>query len=156
MTEEMARDHLEDLFQLLISRLCKEKWRSKEQGRYLWWFPRITRPNICIKHCLGGKQKIRIGVLVSNLGVLDDEFEVSLAAGKLSKVRSWYKKLGLHGQTNRYTVIKWIVFDKACTPLKWAHLNKRPDYWEEYPSCLGVSANLWRGGDLKCREEAFE
>ena len=51
------------------------------------------------------KKNIRIGVLVPNLGVLDDEFEVFLVAGKLSKVQSWYKNLGLYVQTNRYTVI---------------------------------------------------
>ena len=101
----MKVDRLKDIFLLIISQLCEEKWRSKEQERYLWWFLRITCPNICIKHCLGGKQNIRIGVLVPNLGVLDDEFEVFLVAGKLSKVRSWYKNLGLHVQTNRYNVI---------------------------------------------------
>ena len=39
MTEEMARDRLKDLFEPLISPLCEEKGRSKEQVRYLWWFP---------------------------------------------------------------------------------------------------------------------
>ena len=46
VTEEMARDRLKDLFQPLISQLCEEKWRIKEQRRYLWWFLQITLPNI--------------------------------------------------------------------------------------------------------------
>ena len=51
---------------------------------------------ICITEIiLVGKNKKRIGSLASHLGILDDEFEELLAVGKLSKVRSWYKKLGL-------------------------------------------------------------
>ena len=55
MTEEMARDHLKNIFQPLISRIFERKSRSKEQVRYLWWFPRITRPNMyCGNHPWGG------------------------------------------------------------------------------------------------------
>ena len=32
-TEDMERDCLKDLFELLISQLCEEKGSSKEQGR---------------------------------------------------------------------------------------------------------------------------
>ena len=39
---------------------------------------------------------MRIGSLESHLGLLDDEFEGFLAAGKISKLWSWYNKLGLH------------------------------------------------------------
>ena len=42
ITEEMAIDCLKYLSELLISRLCEEKERIKEQGKYLWWFPQIT------------------------------------------------------------------------------------------------------------------
>ena len=42
-----------------------------------------------------------ICLLASHLGILDDDFEELLAAGKLSKVRSWYKKMGLSVQTER-------------------------------------------------------
>ena len=37
-----------------------------------------------------------IGPLLSHLRVLYDEFEEFLAAGKLSKVLSWFKNLGMH------------------------------------------------------------
>ena len=77
----MVRDHLKDIFKPLSTRLCGEKKRIKDQGRYFWWFPRITCPNIYIKNCLGGKLKIRICSLASHLGVLDDDFEEFLAAG---------------------------------------------------------------------------
>ena len=46
-------------------------------------------------------KKLIIGSLASHLGVLDDEFEEYLVAGKLSKVRSWYKNLGLRVKTHR-------------------------------------------------------
>ena len=42
----MARDSLKDIFQLLTSRLCEETMKIKEKGIYLWWFPRITCPNM--------------------------------------------------------------------------------------------------------------
>ena len=42
-----------------------------------------------------GREKKRICSLTSHLGILDDEFDELLAAEKLSKVRSWNKKLGL-------------------------------------------------------------
>ena len=47
-----------------------------------------------------GKLKKRIVSLTSNLGILDDEFEELLAAGKLIKVWSWYNKLVMRVQTN--------------------------------------------------------
>ena len=49
ITEDMARDCLEDLFQPLISRICEEKWRSKDQGRYLSWFSWINHPNMFLR-----------------------------------------------------------------------------------------------------------
>ena len=59
-----------------------------------------------------GKKKI-IGSLSSQLGILDDEFDAILDAGKLSKIRYWYKKLGMRVQTHRDHSITWIYFDKA-------------------------------------------
>ena len=56
--------------------------------------------------------------LASHLGILDDEFEELLAAGKLGKFRSWYTKLGLCVQTYIDNSIKWIAFDEAFAPLK--------------------------------------
>ena len=50
MSEEMARDHLKDIFQPLISQICEEKGRSNEKGIYLWWLPRITRLNMYCKN----------------------------------------------------------------------------------------------------------
>ena len=41
-----------------------------------------------------------IGSLASHLGILDDGFEELLAAVKLSKVWSWYKKLRLCVKTH--------------------------------------------------------
>ena len=46
MTKEMARYCLKDKFQQLVIQLCEEKRRSKDQERYLWWFQRITSPNM--------------------------------------------------------------------------------------------------------------
>ena len=69
-----------------------------------------------------GREKKRIGSLASHLGILDDEFEDIFAAGKISKVWSCYKKLGLCEQTHRYHYITWIHFDKAFAPLQWAQL----------------------------------
>ena len=46
----MARYCLKCLFQPLISRLCEEKGRIREQGGYLWWFLRITCPNMYCKN----------------------------------------------------------------------------------------------------------
>ena len=76
---------------------------------------------ICILKIIFVRKK-RIGSLASHLGILDDEFEEILAAGKLSKFWSWYKKLGLHVQTHIDHSISWIDFDEAFAPLKWAHL----------------------------------
>ena len=53
------------------------------------------------------------------LGILDDEFEEFLAAGKLSKFWSWYKRLGLHLETHRNNSISWISFDEELAPLQW-------------------------------------
>ena len=36
ITEDMERYCLKDIFQPLISQICEEKGRSKEQGRHLW------------------------------------------------------------------------------------------------------------------------
>ena len=46
----MAIYLLADILQPMISRLCEEKGRTEEHGRYLWWFPRITRPNMYSKN----------------------------------------------------------------------------------------------------------
>ena len=110
MTEEMVRDLLKDIYQLPTSRLRKEKVRSKEQGRYLWWFSQITHPNIYCKNYLWGGEGNIIGSLVSHPGILDDEFEELLAAEKLSKIWSWYNKLVMHVQTHIYHYITWIAF----------------------------------------------
>ena len=64
-----------------------------------------------------GRKKI-IGSLASNLGILDDECEELLSAGKLGKVWSWYKNMGLHTQKHRDHSITWIAFDKAFALLK--------------------------------------
>ena len=69
------------------------------------------------KSSLGWKKK-RIGLLASHLGILDDEFEELLAAGKLSKVCSWHKNLGLRVQTHRDNSINWIAFDKEFAPFQ--------------------------------------
>ena len=53
---------------------------------------------------------MRVSSLASHLGILDYEFEELLASGKISKIRSWCKKLGLHVQANRYQYITWIDF----------------------------------------------
>ena len=53
----------------------------------------------------------RIGSLASHIGVLDDEFEELLDAGKISKIRSWYNNLVLHVQTHRFHPMNWIGFD---------------------------------------------
>ena len=68
----------------------------------------ILLVQISIAKIIFGQKKNRIGSLASHLGVLDDEFEELLAAGKLSKVRSWYKKLGMRVQTHRDNSITWI------------------------------------------------
>ena len=60
-----------------------------------------------------------IGSLASYLGVLDDEFEELLAAGKLRKVRYWYNNMGLRVQTQRDHSIKWDYFDDLFAPLQW-------------------------------------
>ena len=83
-----------------------------------------------------------IGSLVSHLGILDDEFEEIIAVGKISKVWSWYKKMGMSVQTHRYCSITWIYFEEAFTPLQWEHLpihqiigeNIRPE-WVCRPTC---------------------
>ena len=75
------------------------------------------------KYSLGRKKK-RIYLLASHLGILDDEFEDLLDAGKLSKVWSWYKKLGMHVKTHGYHYITWVAFDGSCAPLQWAHLTR--------------------------------
>ena len=69
-----------------------------------------------------GKKKKIICSLASYLGILDDEFEELIAAGKLSTFLSWYNNLGLRVKTHRDHSITWIYFDKAFTPLQWAHL----------------------------------
>ena len=88
------------------------------------------------------RKRKRIGSLASHLGILDDDFEELLDSGKLSKFRSWYKKLGLRVQTLRDHSITWIDFDKALTIFQWSHLlrhqiicqNTRPD-WVYRPTC---------------------
>ena len=79
---------------------------------------------ICIAKIIFGKKKKRIGSLASHLGILDDEFEELLAAGKLSKLWSWYNNLGLRVQTHRDNSINWIVFEEAFAPFQWSHLPR--------------------------------
>ena len=67
----------------------------------MWWFLRITHPNMHSENHLWVEKKI-IGSLASHIGILDDEFEDILDACKLSKVWYWYKYMGLHVQTHRY------------------------------------------------------
>ena len=117
MTEYMARDCLKDIFQLLISRIFEEKGRSKDQGRYLWWFSRITRLNMYSKNHLLEEKKRVIVSLASHLGILDDEFDEILVAEKLSKLRSQYNNLGVRMQIHRYHSITWIYFDEAFATL---------------------------------------
>ena len=140
MTEEMEIDCLHNLFQLLISRLCKEKGRSEDKGRHLWWLLRSTSPNMYCKNHLWEEKKENFS-LASHLGILDDEFGEFLAAGKLSKVQSWYKNMGMSVQTHRYHSISWIYFDAQDTRSLGKH-----------PSCLGFPSKLWMGGFLKWRE----
>ena len=97
---------------------------DKCHGRYLWWFPRITRPNVYVHKCFYGNRKMIIGSLASYIGVLYDVFEVFIAARKLSKVCSWYKNMGVHVQIHRYDGITWIVFDEVCAPLQWELLPR--------------------------------
>ena len=92
-----------------------------------------------------GKKKKRIGSLVSHLGILDDEFEDIFAAGRLSKVWSWYKKLGLREQTHRYHSTTWIDFFEAFAPFKWTQLLRHQIIgentrraWVCHPSCVWV------------------
>ena len=52
-----------------------------------------------LSECLLQKSYLRgemiIDSLTSHIGISDDEFEDLLAEGKFSKIRSWYKNLGL-------------------------------------------------------------
>ena len=84
--------------------------------------------------------------LASHLGILDDEFEELLAAGKLSKIRPWYNNLWLRVQTHRYNYIPWIDLDDAFAPLQWAHLP-RHQIIGGIPVLLGFSVQVvarWR------------
>ena len=96
ISKNMAIYCLEALFRTLINQLYEEKGRIESQGRYLQWFLQMTWINVYIENYIGGKWNIIIGPLLSHLRVLDDEFEEFLAAGKLSKVLSWFKNLGMH------------------------------------------------------------
>ena len=76
---------------------------------------------------------------------MDDEFEGFLVAGKLSNVRSWYKKLEPHVQTHRDHLTTWIGFDKAFAPWQWAHLPRHQiiekntcPAWVCRPTCVWV------------------
>ena len=79
----------------------------------------ILLVQMSIAKIIFGQKKKRIGSLASHIGVLDDEFEELLAAGKLSKVRSWYKNPGMCVQTHIDHYITWVAFDEAFAPLKW-------------------------------------
>ena len=61
------------------------------------------------KNHLWEKKKNRIGSLESHLVILDDEFEELIDVGKLSKVRSWYKNMGLRVKTHRYHSIPRFI-----------------------------------------------
>ena len=76
---------------------------------------------------------------------MDDDFEDIIAAGKLRKVHSWYKNLGLRVQTHRDQSITWIDFDKSFDPLQWVHLPIHQIIWENnrpdlvcLPTCVWV------------------
>ena len=94
----------------------------------MWWFPQITRPNMHRKNHLW-EEKNRIGSLASHLGILDDEFEGLISVEKLSKVRSWYKNIGMYVQKYRDHSITWISFDEAFYPLQWGHLPRHQIIW---------------------------
>ena len=70
----------------------KKRVRSREDT---YGGSRELLVRICIAKIIFGKKKNRIGSLASHLGILYDEFEELLDAGKLSKHRSWYKNLGM-------------------------------------------------------------
>ena len=96
-----------------------------------------------------GREKEIIGSLASHLGILDNDFEELLDAGKLSKVRSWYNKTGLRVQTHRYHSITWIYFDEALYPLQWAHIPINQIMWENthpawvfHPTCGWVEISI--------------
>ena len=76
-----------------------------------------------------GRGKKRVGSLASHLGVLDDDFEEIIAAGKISKVQSWYNNMGLHVQTYRDHSITWIYFDEAFDLSQWEHLPRNQIIW---------------------------
>ena len=96
----------------------------------MWWFLRINRPNLYLQKPSLGRKKRRIGSLVSHIGILDDEFEEILAAGKQIKVCSWYNNLGVCVKTHRDHSITCIASDEAFAPLKWAHLPIHHIIWE--------------------------
>ena len=52
--------------------------------------------NVYIENNVGVKLNIITGPLLSHIRVLDDNFEEFLAAGKISKVRSWFKNMAIH------------------------------------------------------------
>ena len=166
MTEEMTRDYLKGISQPLISQLREEKWRSKEQGRYLWWFPLIPRMNMYFRKNPWGGIYI-IGSLASHLGILVDEFEDLLTAGKLSKIMSWYNNPGLCVKTHRDHSITWIDFYKSFYTLQWSHLQRhqiigettRPA-WVCRPSCgwveISSGDNIRLDGIYRSSEDLFK
>ena len=108
-------------------------------------------------------KKLRIGSLASHLGVLDDEFEEFLSSGKLRKVWSWYKKVGMRVQTNRDNSINMIILDQSFALLQWAHLQR--DHiigknirltWVFRPTCCWLEISSGSKISLDMRYIAFE
>ena len=115
------------------------------------------------KIIFGGGGGGRIGSLASHIGILDDEFEEILAAGKLSKIQSWYKNLGLLVQTHRNHSITWIYFDDTFSPLQWAHLPRHHiigyntcPAWIFCPSCGWVEISSGEKIRLDARYRSSE
>ena len=75
---------------------------------------------------------------------MNDDLEELLSAGKLSKVRSWYKKTGLRVQTHRDNSIPGLIFTRH---LLLCNENTYHDtiLFGEIPLLLGFSFQLVAG-----------
>ena len=96
------------------------------------------------KLSLGGGRRNRIGSLSSHIGMLDDDLEELLAAGKLRKIWSWYNKMGLRLQKHRDHSITCIDFDEAFNNFQWAHLP-RHHIIGEIPVLFGFAVHVLAG-----------
>ena len=90
----------------------------------------------------------------SHIWLLYYKFEEFLAVGKLSKVCSWHKNMGMNVQTHRYADITWIIFTRHALHLN-GYTSQKTRSFEKYLSYLDFLVNLWLGGDIKRRVEAF-